>query len=57
VELARFTAATSAFSLHATGMVMACATGANAIKPPGDGSDPDHGLDNSADASHDAFIS
>jgi hypothetical protein len=34
VELARFTAATKAFSPHATGIVMACAAGASAIRPP-----------------------
>ncbi|WP_306748097.1 hypothetical protein [Saccharothrix yanglingensis] len=34
VELARLTAATKAFALHATGMVMACATGGRATRPP-----------------------
>jgi hypothetical protein len=32
--LARFTAATNAFSLHATGMVMACAAGATITRLP-----------------------
>jgi hypothetical protein len=31
--LARVTAATRAFSLHATGMVLACATGARVAMP------------------------